>query len=126
MRRMAFRARMPLKGSVLEPFWANQSRPGPGFFAKLGSAAIAWERVLKLAGIALVVLVMAGLIIWLDYRQRQRGMPVELGGPGSEPPSAEPEGSDDQAPGTEERPEQSRRLKGERESVVEISEASSS
>src|SRR5438034_11803129 len=40
MRRMAFRARMPLKGRVLEPFCASQLRPGPGFFAKLGSEAI--------------------------------------------------------------------------------------
>src|SRR5438105_12005979 len=40
MRRIALRARMPLKGTVDEPLFASQSSPGPGFFANTGSAAI--------------------------------------------------------------------------------------
>src|SRR6266487_3928770 len=35
----------------------------------------------KFVGIALVVLTMVGLIIWMDYRQRQRGGRIKLGGP---------------------------------------------
>ena len=50
----------------------------------------------KFIGIILVALTMAGLIIWVDRRQRQRGVPIKLGGrdrgPGgsSEIPTEEP------------------------------------
>jgi UDP-GlcNAc:undecaprenyl-phosphate GlcNAc-1-phosphate transferase len=37
--------------------------------------------VYKLVGIAFVVVVMVGLIAWIDYRQRQRGTPIRLDGP---------------------------------------------
>ena len=35
----------------------------------------------KFLGIILVGLTMIGLIAWIDYRQRQRGLPIKLGGP---------------------------------------------
>src|SRR5260370_16664502 len=35
----------------------------------------------KFLGIILVVLTMVGLVIWFDRRQRQRGVPIKLGGP---------------------------------------------
>src|SRR5260370_27955644 len=35
----------------------------------------------KFLGIILVVLTMVGLVIWVDRRQRQRGVPIKLGGP---------------------------------------------
>ena len=99
-----------------------------GLMISFGLLAYVWDRPLyKLGGIGLVVVVMVGLIIWLDYRQRQRGMAVELGGPGSDPqPSGDPETSNDQKPAQEQHPAQSRRLEGKREDTVEVSEASSS
>src|SRR5215471_14529257 len=39
----------------------------------------------KFVGIVLVVFTMFGLIIWVDYRQRLRGVPIELGGPDDSP-----------------------------------------
>ena len=47
----------------------------------------------KFVGIILVVLTMFGLIIWVDYRQRLRGVPIKLGGP-----DTSPNGSNQQAP----------------------------
>jgi len=41
----------------------------------------------KFVGIILVILTMIGLIIWVDRRQRQRGVPIELGGPDPTPES---------------------------------------
>lgn len=41
------------------------------------------EHLYKFIGIALVVVTMVGLIIWIDYRQRQRGSSIRLGGPQS-------------------------------------------
>ncbi len=35
----------------------------------------------KFLGIILVVLTMVGLVLWVDRRQRQRGVPIKLGGP---------------------------------------------
>jgi UDP-GlcNAc:undecaprenyl-phosphate GlcNAc-1-phosphate transferase len=35
----------------------------------------------KFVGLALVGLTMVGLIVWMDYRQRQRGGRIKLGGP---------------------------------------------
>jgi UDP-GlcNAc:undecaprenyl-phosphate GlcNAc-1-phosphate transferase len=35
----------------------------------------------KFIGLILVILTMFGLIIWVDYRQRLRGVPIKLGGP---------------------------------------------
>src|SRR5256886_11328893 len=49
-----------------------------GLMLTFGILALAWNRIFKLAGIALVGLTMVALIIWMDYRQRQRGIPVRL------------------------------------------------
>ncbi|MFL5655422.1 MAG: glycosyltransferase family 4 protein [Ktedonobacteraceae bacterium] len=46
----------------------------------------------KFIGVGLVVLTMAALIIWIDYRQRQRGVRIHLGGP--EPTPAPQNGED--------------------------------
>ena len=46
----------------------------------------------KFIGVGLVVLTMAVLIIWIDYRQRQRGVRIHLGGP--EPTPAPQNGED--------------------------------
>jgi UDP-GlcNAc:undecaprenyl-phosphate/decaprenyl-phosphate GlcNAc-1-phosphate transferase len=46
-----------------------------------GVLALNLHLIYKLAGIALVVLTMIGLIAWIDYRQRQQGKPIKLGGP---------------------------------------------
>jgi len=40
----------------------------------------------KFVGLALVGLTMVGLIVWMDYRQRQRGERIKLGGPETTPP----------------------------------------
>lgn len=39
----------------------------------------------KLVGVGLVGVTMAALIIWIDYRQRQRGVQIRLGGPNTPP-----------------------------------------
>ena len=39
----------------------------------------------KFVGIVLVIVTMFGLIIWVDYRQRLRGVPIKLGGPDTSP-----------------------------------------
>jgi UDP-GlcNAc:undecaprenyl-phosphate GlcNAc-1-phosphate transferase len=44
----------------------------------------------KLIGIVLVIVVMVTLIIWVDYRQRQRGIPIKLDGPENTPGAATP------------------------------------
>jgi UDP-GlcNAc:undecaprenyl-phosphate GlcNAc-1-phosphate transferase len=51
-----------------------------------GLLALLLTRFYKLIGIALVGVTMAALIIWLDYLQRRRGVPIRLGGPDHEPP----------------------------------------
>lgn len=47
----------------------------------------------KFVGIILVILTMFGLILWVDYRQRLRGVPIKLGGP-----DTPPEGTNEQTP----------------------------
>jgi UDP-GlcNAc:undecaprenyl-phosphate/decaprenyl-phosphate GlcNAc-1-phosphate transferase len=47
----------------------------------------------KFVGIILVILTMFGLIMWVDYRQRLRGVPIKLGGP-----DTSPDDSNQQAP----------------------------
>src|SRR5260370_11169909 len=51
----------------------------------LSFSGINFAHFYKLVGIVLVFLTMVGLIIWVDYRQRQRGIPIKLGGPEPEP-----------------------------------------
>ncbi|MBV9688831.1 MAG: hypothetical protein JO202_03870 [Ktedonobacteraceae bacterium] len=52
-----------------------------------GLLALFLTRFYKLIGIGLVGVTMAALIIWLDYLQRRRGVPIRLGGPDNEPPN---------------------------------------
>lgn len=52
----------------------------------------------KFIGIILVILTMFGLIIWVDYRQRQRGVPIKLGGPDSPPGDCDKPTPKDSAP----------------------------
>jgi UDP-GlcNAc:undecaprenyl-phosphate GlcNAc-1-phosphate transferase len=47
----------------------------------------------KFIGVGLVVLTMAALIIWIDYRQRQRGVRIHLGGPEPTPAPQNGEGN---------------------------------
>jgi UDP-GlcNAc:undecaprenyl-phosphate GlcNAc-1-phosphate transferase len=51
------------------------------FTASFGILALFLVPIYKLLGIALVIVTMIGLIIWIDYRQRQRGTPIRLDGP---------------------------------------------
>ncbi|HEV2579485.1 MAG TPA: MraY family glycosyltransferase [Ktedonobacteraceae bacterium] len=46
----------------------------------------------KFVGIILVILTMFGLIMWVDYRQRLRGVPIKLGGPDTSPNGANEQG----------------------------------
>ena len=49
----------------------------------------------KFVGIVLVICTMFGLIIWVDYRQRLRGVPIKLGGPDPSPHDTEGQSSND-------------------------------
>jgi UDP-GlcNAc:undecaprenyl-phosphate/decaprenyl-phosphate GlcNAc-1-phosphate transferase len=51
------------------------------FTAFFGILALNLLPIYKLLGIALVIVTMVALIIWIDYRQRQRGTPIRLDGP---------------------------------------------
>jgi UDP-GlcNAc:undecaprenyl-phosphate GlcNAc-1-phosphate transferase len=53
------------------------------FTAFFGVLALNLVPIYKLAGIALVIVTMVGVIMWIDYRQRQRGTPIRLDGPKS-------------------------------------------
>ena len=44
-------------------------------------------------GVVLVGLTMVGMIIWMDHRQRQRGVRVKPGGPEPSPASGDNDGS---------------------------------
>ena len=56
-----------------------------GLTLVFGVLALNLPRLYKLAGIALVILTMIGLIAWIDYRQRRIGRPMKLGGPKPDP-----------------------------------------
>lgn len=43
----------------------------------------------KLLGVGLVGITMGAMIFWIDYRQRQRGVRINLGGPDQTPPTGE-------------------------------------
>ncbi|HTK07020.1 MAG TPA: MraY family glycosyltransferase [Ktedonobacteraceae bacterium] len=43
-----------------------------------GLLALGLPRIYKILGIVLVVVTMAVLIVWIDYRQRRRGVPIKL------------------------------------------------
>src|SRR5438128_1753706 len=51
----------------------------------------------KLVGIVLAFVTMAGLIIWVDHRQRLRGIPIKLGGPEPEPHGGNRQPTEDHA-----------------------------
>ncbi len=48
-----------------------------GLTLTFGVLALGLTRIYKFIGIALVGITMAGLVIWIDYRQRQRGTRIE-------------------------------------------------
>lgn len=52
-----------------------------GLTILFGILALNMRHIYKLLGIGLVGLTMVALIIWIDYRQRQRGVPIKLDGP---------------------------------------------
>jgi UDP-GlcNAc:undecaprenyl-phosphate GlcNAc-1-phosphate transferase len=52
----------------------------------------------KLIGIGLVIFTMFGLIIWVDYRQRLRGVPIKLGGPDTSPDDSHDQTPQDSVP----------------------------
>ena len=57
-----------------------------------------YAHFLKFMGITLVGITMVAMIIWIDYRQRQRGVRINLGGPDATPPAggvAEEKGASD-------------------------------
>src|SRR5215469_15190735 len=47
-----------------------------GLTVIFGILALLFAHFFKLLGIALVIVVMIGVIFWIDYRQRQRGTPI--------------------------------------------------
>ena len=58
-----------------------------GITIMFGILALNPSHLYKLLGIALVGVVMIALIVWIDWRQRRRGVPIKLDGPPSTPPS---------------------------------------
>jgi UDP-GlcNAc:undecaprenyl-phosphate GlcNAc-1-phosphate transferase len=48
------------------------------FTTFFGILALNLQPLYKLIGLALVVLVMVALIVWIDYRQRHRGIPIRI------------------------------------------------
>jgi UDP-GlcNAc:undecaprenyl-phosphate/decaprenyl-phosphate GlcNAc-1-phosphate transferase len=63
----------------------------------LSFSGINFAHFYKLVGIVLVFLTMVGLITWIDYRQRQRGIPIKLGGPEPEPNGGDRQPAEDDA-----------------------------
>jgi UDP-GlcNAc:undecaprenyl-phosphate/decaprenyl-phosphate GlcNAc-1-phosphate transferase len=74
-----------------------------GFLA-LSFSGIHAAHLYKFVGIVLVVLTMFGLIIWVDYRQRLHGVPMELGDPDISPDESGGQTQHDSAP--ESKPEE--------------------
>ncbi|GCE19678.1 hypothetical protein KDK_34780 [Dictyobacter kobayashii] len=79
-----------------------------GLTILFGVLALSFGHFFKLIGIALVVVTMAGLIIWIDSRQQKRGLPIKLdkSDPGTRgpenalpvteaPPSEQPDGNNE-------------------------------
>lgn len=56
-----------------------------GLTLTFGVLALSLTRIYKLIGIGLVGVTMAGLVVWIDYRQRQRGVRIELNTPDLSP-----------------------------------------
>src|SRR5258708_21838066 len=66
----------------------------------LSFSGINFAHFYKLVGIVLAFVTMAGLIIWVDHRQRQRGVPIKLGGPEPEPKGDSEQHAGDHAHGS--------------------------
>src|SRR6266849_3345439 len=64
-----------------------------GLTFMFGLLALGLPRIFKFVGILLLLLTMAALVYWIDYRQRQRGVQIKLGGP-----DPEPKGGDEEPP----------------------------
>ncbi len=62
-----------------------------GLTIVFGILALGLPRIYKPIGIILVGLTMTGLIVWMDYRQRKRGIRIKLDGPD---PMPKPGGTD--------------------------------
>lgn len=58
-----------------------------GLTILFGTLALNLPRIYKPIGIVLVGLTMTGLIVWMDYRQRKRGVHIKLDGPDPTPKS---------------------------------------
>src|SRR5713226_2157819 len=65
-----------------------------GLTFMFGLLALGLPRIFKFVGILLLLLTMAALVYWIDYRQRQRGVQIKLGGPDPEPKSGDEEPPD--------------------------------
>ena len=52
-----------------------------GLTIMFGLLALRLARIFKFIGLGLVGLTMLGLILWVDHRLRQRGLPIKPGGP---------------------------------------------
>src|SRR5436305_3045297 len=68
----------------------------------LSGSGIPNAHFLKFVGVGLVGITMAVMIIWMDYRQRKRGVRIELGGPDPTPSTdaVTEEGASEDAQGT--------------------------
>src|SRR5436305_2462249 len=62
-----------------------------GLTIMFGLLALRLDRIFKFIGLGLVGLTMLGLILWVDQRLRQRGLPIRPGGP---PPELTPGGGE--------------------------------
>ena len=56
-----------------------------GLTFMFGLLALGLPRIYKFVGIGLLLLTMAALVYWIDYRQRKHGVQIKLGGPDPEP-----------------------------------------
>lgn len=68
-----------------------------GLTLMFGFLALHLSRIYKFIGLGLVALTMIALIIWVDRRLHQRGVPAELGGPAPAPAGNHEKGPADQA-----------------------------
>ena len=66
-----------------------------GLTIMFGLLALRLDRIFKFIGLGLVGLTMLGLILWVDQRLRQRGLPIRPGGP---PPELTPGGGETMSP----------------------------
>ena len=62
-----------------------------------GLLALGLPRIYKFVGIGLLLLTMGALVLWIDHRQRQRGVHIELDGPEPEPKSGNQQPTDEGA-----------------------------